>query len=236
VEFFEIMGFGARGWGPSMLIAAGMTVAVSIAAFFVGMMIGAAGAWAKISGGIVARGVADLYTTVLRGVPDLLVIYLFYFGGSTLVTAINRELGGAGFVSMPAFLVGALAVGIVSGAYQTEVFRGAYSVIARGEIEAARAVGMSGFLLLRRIVAPQVMRHAIPGLGNCWQLVLKESALISVTGLVELLRQAQVGAGSTRLPFYFYISAAVLYLALTSISNRLFDGAETYARRGVQRA
>jgi octopine/nopaline transport system permease protein len=236
VEFFEILGFGPRGWGFSMLSAAGMTVAVSTAAFFVGMAIGAVGAWAKIAGGFLARTAADLYTTVLRGIPDLLVIYLFYFGGSAVVTAINREFGGSGFVSVPAFLIGALAVGVVSGAYQTEVFRGAYGAIARGEIEAARAVGMSGFLLLRRIVAPQVMRHAIPGLGNCWQLVLKESALISVTGLVELLRQAQVGAGSTRLPFYFYIAAAALYLALTSFSNRLFQGAETYTSRGVRRA
>jgi octopine/nopaline transport system permease protein len=236
VEFFEIMGFGPRGWGVAMLTAAGMTVAVSTAAFLIGMVIGAGGAWAKIGGGLLARASADVYTTLLRGIPDLLVIYLFYFGGSTLLSAINRELGGSGFVSLPAFLVGALAVGIVSGAYQTEVFRGAYGAIARGEIEAARAVGMSGLLLLRRIVAPQVMRHAIPGLGNCWQLVLKESALISVTGLVELLRQAQVGAGSTRLPFYFYITAALLYLALTTISNRLFQSAETYARRGMQRA
>jgi octopine/nopaline transport system permease protein len=236
VDFFEVMGFGPRGWGLAMLTAAGMTVAVSTAAFFVGMAIGTVGAWAKISGGIVVRTAADFYTTVLRGIPDLLVIYLFYFGGSTVLTAINRELGGSGFVSVPSFLVGALAVGVVSGAYQTEVFRGAHGAIARGEIEAARAVGMSGFLLLRRIVAPQVMRHALPGLGNCWQLVLKESALISVTGLVELLRQAQVGAGSTRLPFYFYMTAAALYLGLTTISNQLFHGAETYANRGVRRA
>jgi octopine/nopaline transport system permease protein len=236
VEFFETMGFGPRGWGLSMLMAAGMTVAVSIAAFCVGMLIGTIGAWAKIGGGLVARAAADVYTTVLRGIPDLLIIYLFYFGGSAVITAINQALGGSGFVGMPAFLVGAVAVGIVSGAYQTEVFRGAYGAIARGEIEAARAVGMSGLLLLRRIVAPQVMRHAIPGLGNCWQLVLKESALISVTGLVELLRQAQVGAGSTRLPFYFYITAAALYLALTVVSNRLFQGAEIYTSRGVRRA
>jgi octopine/nopaline transport system permease protein len=212
-----------------------MTVAVSTAAFFVGMTIGTVGAWAKISGGLVSRGAADVYTTVLRGIPDLLVIYLFYFGGSTLLTALNRELGGSGFVSMPAFLVGALAVGIVSGAYQTEVFRGAYGAIAYGEIEAARAVGMSGFLLLRRIVAPQVMRHALPGLGNCWQLVLKESALISVTGLVELLRQAQVGAGSTRQPFEFFITAAALYLLLSTFSGMAFQRAEALAMRGVRR-
>jgi octopine/nopaline transport system permease protein len=236
VDFIDIMGFGPRGWGTAMLAAAGMTVAVSMAAFLIGMVIGAAGAWVKIAGGLLARTVADFYTTVLRGIPDLLVIYLFYFGGSALVTAISQKFGGEGFVSVPAFLIGALAVGVISGAYQTEVFRGAYGAIARGEVEAARAVGMSGFLLLRRIVAPQVMRHAILGLGNCWQLVLKESALISVTGLVELLRQAQVGAGSTRLPFYFYITAAALYLALTSVSNRLFEGAETYTSRGVRRA
>src|SRR5689334_9423926 len=108
------MGFGPRGWGFAMLAAAGMTVAVSTAAFFVGMLIGTIGAWAKISGGLIARAAADIYTTILRGVPDLLVIYLFYFGGSTVLTTINREFGGDGFVSMPAFLVGALAVGIVS--------------------------------------------------------------------------------------------------------------------------
>jgi octopine/nopaline transport system permease protein len=230
------MGFGPKGWGLAMLVATGVTVGVSIAALLVGLLIGALVAFAKVSGGIAARLAADAYTTVLRGVPDLLVIYLFYFGGSTLLTAISREFGGSGFVSMPAFVVGALAVGIVSGAYQAEVFRGAYLAIARGEIEAARAVGMSGLLLFRRVVAPQALRHAIPGLGNCWQLVLKESALISITGLVELLRQAQVGAGSTRQPFYFYLAAGALYLALTTVSTRLFDMAEARSRRGVREA
>jgi len=234
--FFEIMGFGPRGWGEAMLWAALMTVAVSICGFLAGAAIGTGVAAMKLSGSRVARVVADAYTTVLRGVPDLLVIYLFYFGGSLALSAVGRWFGASGFIGLPAFATGAIAIGVVSGAYQAEVFRGAYQALNRGELEAARSVGMSRGLMFRRIVAPQVMRFAIPGLGNVWQLVLKESALISVTGLVELLRQSQIGAGSTRQPFTFFFAAAMLYLLITTVSTWAFQRAETYAMRGVRRA
>ncbi|MFL4995015.1 MAG: ABC transporter permease, partial [Microvirga sp.] len=179
---------------------------------------------------------ADGYTTVLRGIPDLLVIYLFYFGGSAALGAIGSLFGANGFIGVPAFATGAMAIGIVSGAYQAEVFRGAYQVVNRGEIEAARSVGMHRWLMFRRIIAPQVLRYAIPGLGNTWQLVLKESALISVTGLVELLRQSHIAAGSTRRPFDFYLTAAVLYLLITWVSTYLFQRAESHSMRGMRRA
>jgi octopine/nopaline transport system permease protein len=234
MSFYEIM--VTRGWGWPLIMAAGMTIAVSLAAFAVGIVVGALVAWAKIGGGRIARAFAEGYTTVLRGIPDLLVIYLFYFGGSAALSAIGRGFGHEGFIGMPAFLTGALAVGIVSAAYQAEVYRGAFGAIARGELEAARAVGMGRLLRFRRVIGPQVMRFALPGLGNCWQLVLKESALISVTGLVELLRQAQVGAGSTRQPFYFYLTGAALYLLLTTISTWMSDRAETRALRGLRKA
>jgi octopine/nopaline transport system permease protein len=220
-----------------MLLAAGMTVAVALCGFLVGSGIGALAAWANLSGNAIARAAADGYTTVLRGVPDLLVIYLFYFGGSAALSAlVHAWAGGSGFIGTPAFLTGALAIGVVSGAYQAEVFRGAYQALNRGELEAAKAVGMSPFLMFRRIVAPQVMRYAIPGLGNVWQLVLKESALISVTGLVELLRQSHIAAGSTRRPFDFYLTAAALYLVITTVSTWAFQRAETYSMRGMRRA
>ena len=173
---------------------------------------------------------------MLRGIPDLLVIYLLYFGGSAAMTAIGRALGAQGFVGINAFASGAIAVGIISGAYQSEIFRGAFGAIPKGELEAARAVGMPRWLLLRRIIVPQTLRFAIPGLGNVWQLALKESALISVVGLTEILRQAQVGAGSTRQPFAFFITAAALYLALSSVSGWGFQRAEAVAMRGVRRA
>jgi octopine/nopaline transport system permease protein len=213
-----------------------MTLAVSLCAFLFGMVFGCIGAWAKLSRSLSARLLGGAYTTVLRGIPDLLVIYLLYFGGSTALTAIGRALGSEGFIGVNAFLTGALAVGIVSGAYQTEVFRGAFLAIPRGEIEAAKAVGMRPLLMLRRIIAPQVLRFALPGMGNIWQLVLKESALISVTGLVELLRQSQVAAGSTKQPFPFYITAMAIYLLLTSASSWLFRRGEMHVMRSVRRA
>ena len=112
---------------------------------------------------------------MLRGIPDLLVIYLFYFGGSAALGAVGSLFGDEGFIGVPAFATGALAIGVVSGAYQAEVFRGAYQTLSKGELEAAKSVGMHRWLMFRRIIAPQVLRYAIPGLGNVWQLVLKES-------------------------------------------------------------
>ncbi|MGJ3263874.1 MAG: ABC transporter permease [Salinarimonas sp.] len=236
IGFFEIVGFGERGWGAALLTAAGVTLAVAVCGFLVGSVLGSLAAAAKLSGSRVAAAIGDTYTTVLRGIPDLLVIYLFYFGGSLALTSIGRMLGYDGFLGLPIFITGALAIGVVNGAYQAEVFRGAYLSLSKGELEAARSVGMSRWLMFRRIVVPQVMRYAIPGLGNVWQLALKESALISVIGLVELLRQAQIGAGSTRQPFYFFLAAAILYLVLTTISTIAFQKAEDRAMRGVRRA
>lgn len=234
-EVYELIGFGPNGWGGALLTATGMTVAVATCGFLLGSVVGTLVAFGKIAGNRAVRGIADGYTTVLRGIPDLLVIYLFYFGGSTALGAVASLFGAEGFVGMPAFAAGAMAIGIVSGAYQAEVFRGAYQVVSRGEIEAARSVGMSRWLAFRRIVAPQVLRYSIPGLGNTWQLVLKESALISVTGLVELLRQSHIAAGSTRRPFDFYLTAAALYLLITWVSTYVFQRAETRSTRGMRR-
>jgi octopine/nopaline transport system permease protein len=169
-------------------------------------------------------------------VPDLLVIYLLYFGGSTALGTVGGIFGVQGFIEISPFLTGALAIGVISGAYQGVVYRGAFHAIGKGEIEAGRSVGMGRLLLFRRIIAPQVLRFAIPGLGNCWQLALKETALISVIGLVELLRQASVGAGSTLQPFYFYTTAAALYLVLTGLSAVGFERAEVAVTRGMRRA
>jgi octopine/nopaline transport system permease protein len=145
-------------------------------------------------------------------------------------------VGYSGFLGVPSFLAGALAVGVISGAYQAEVFRGAFLAVAKGEIEAARAVGMGRWLMFRRIIAPQVLRFALPGLGNLWQVALKDSSLISVTGLAELMRVSQVASGSTRQPFTFYLAGGALYLVLTVFSTRVFDRAEAHATRGLRRS
>ncbi|ESW84229.1 ABC transporter permease [Mesorhizobium sp. LSJC285A00] len=234
LDSVRLLGFGDGGWAVALLSAAFVTLLLSVAGFMVGSVIGALAAAARVSGSRSLGLLADAYSTVFRGVPDLLTIYLLYFGGSMALTAVGHWFGAQGFLGLPAFATGTTAIGIISGAYQAEVFRGAYIAIDRGQIEAARAYGMPPALMLRRVIAPQLMRHAIPGLGNVWQLVLKDSALISVIGLVELMRQAQIGAGSTREPFLFYMAAAALYLAIASATGLLFKRAERRALRGIR--
>jgi octopine/nopaline transport system permease protein len=233
---FDALGFGPRGWGLALLQGALMTVAVSFAGLLIGAVIGGLVAWAKLSGVRAAGALGDAYAAIFRGVPELLVVYFVYFGSSALLTGLGHAVGYSGFLGVPSFLAGALAVGVISGAYQGQVFRGAFLAVAKGEIEAARAVGMGRWLMFRRIIAPQVLRFALPGLGNLWQVALKDSSLISVTGLAELMRVSQVASGSTRQPFIFYLAGGALYLVVTVISNRVFNQAEARATRGLRRA
>ena len=232
----ELLSFGDHGWGDEMLRGAAMTLAVSLSSMLLGLVFGTVGAAAKLSAIPPARWLAEGYTTVVRGVPELLVIYLLFFGGSGAVMFVAALFGYHGYVELNAFTIGTLAIGAICGAYATEVIRGAVLAVPRGEIEAAQAIGMPRGLMFRRILFPQVARFALPGLGNVWQFTLKDTALISVTGLVEIMRQAHIAAGSTRQPFTFYVVAAVLYLLLTTFSNHGFQRAESWANRGVRRA
>ncbi|WP_414834041.1 ABC transporter permease [Afifella sp. YEN Y35] len=226
MSWIDLIGFGPNGRGGLLLWATLMTLSVTAASLVIGAVFGAGVAAAKLSSSRPARVIGDAYTTILRGAPELLVIYLVYFGGSQAVSAIGRLFQYEGFLGLPSFLAGALAVGMISGAYQAEVYRGAFHAIAKGEIEAARSIGMGRALRFRRIIIPQILRFSLPGLGNVWQLSLKDSALISVTGLAELMRTSQLAAGSTRQYFLFFIVGGILYLVLTTISGQLFAAAE----------
>jgi octopine/nopaline transport system permease protein len=231
-----IFGFGPGGWGLALLQGAAMTLLVSACGLIIGGALGGLVAWGRLSGSRLGAVVGQAYAALFRGLPELLVVYLVYFGTSTLLTETAHAVGYEGFVGVPSFAAGALAVGVISGAYQAEVFRASYLAIARGELEAAVSVGMSRTLMFRRIIAPQVLRFALPGLGNLWQVALKDSSLISVTGLTELMRVSQVGAGSTHRPFAFYLGGAALYLVMTVVTTRFFDVAEARATRGMRRA
>lgn len=231
-DLVRLLGFGPTGWGASLLTGAAMTLAVSAAAYLVGLVLGALGAWGKVGGSRRVRRLVDVYTTVFRGIPELLVIYLIYFGGSEALSSAGHLLGSTGFIGLNGFMAGTVAVGVIAGAYQTEALRGGFLAIPRGEIEAARAVGMGWFLMLRRVVGPRTLRFALPSMGNIWQQVLKELALISVTGLSELMRAVNIAGGSTRLPFDFAIAGFVLYLVLTTLSGGVLRSVEYSVARG----
>lgn len=234
LNVFTLFGFGPEGWGTILLGGAATTLMLSVTGFALSMAIGAIGAWAKLSGSSLVRMLADGYTTVLRGIPELLVIYVFYFGGSALLTKVGAMMGSSGFIGFPGFFAGFLAIGIASGAQQVEVMRGAFNVVSPGELEASLACGMPRWLRLRRIIGPLVLRHALPGMGNVWQITLKGSALVSITGATDLLRQAQVGTSATGLPFNFYGAAAVLYLVISAFSGWALSIAEGHYSRGVR--
>lgn len=228
--------FGSEGWAGIILAGTLVTLLVASIGLVVGLLLGTLGALCKISGEPVLSFLAATYTTVVRGVPELIVVYLFYFGSSNLLTRIAALFGEEGFFSAPGILVGGLAIGFIAGALVTEVFRSAYRATSPGERLAARAFGMPPLLMFRRIVAPAVIRHALPGLGNVWVGLLKESSLVSATGVAELMRRTQVAAESTGLPFTFYLTAAVIYLVLAMLSGAVTHWTERHYSRGARAA
>ena len=228
----ELLAFGDTGWGDELFRATLMTIAVSITAMLIGFSFAAIFTPLKLSKFKSLNLIANIYTTVIRGVPELLVIYLFFFGGSGAIMFVASMFGYNDYIEINAFVTGSFAIGIISGAYSTEVFRGAIQSIDKGQFEAAKVLGLSKFEQFYKIVLPQMLRLAIPNLSNVWQITLKDTSLISVTGLVEIMRQSYIAAGSTRDPLFFYSWAAVLYLILTYLSMKLINKLEAKYSRG----
>jgi len=228
----ELLAFGDTGWGDELFRATLMTIAVSITAMLIGFSFAAIFTPLKLSKIKILNLAANIYTTVIRGVPELLVIYLFFFGGSGAIMFVASMFGYNEYIEINAFVTGSFAIGIISGAYSTEVFRGAIQSIDKGQFEAAKVLGFSKFKQFYKIILPQMLRLAIPNLSNVWQITLKDTSLISVTGLVEIMRQSYIAAGSTRDPLFFYSFAAILYLLLTFLSMKLINKLEVKYSRG----
>ncbi len=228
----ELLSFGKTGWGDELLIATMMTIAVSITAMFIGFLFALIFTPLKLSKSKFLNLIGNCYTTVIRGVPELLVIYLFFFGGSGAVMYVASIFGYNEYIEINAFITGSFAIGIISGAYSTEVFRGAIQSIDKGQFEASKVLGLKKPVHFFKVIMPQMLRLAIPNLSNVWQITLKDTSLISVTGLVEIMRQSYIAAGSTRDPLFFYSFAAILYLLLTFLSMKLINKLEVRYSRG----
>ena len=228
----ELLAFGDTGWGDELFYATLMTIAVAITAMLIGFFFALIFTPLKLSKNKFLNLIANSYTTVIRGVPELLVIYLFFFGGSAAVMFVASIFGYGEYIEINAFITGAFSIGIISGAYSTEVFRGAIQSIDKGQFEAANVLGLNKFGKFFKVILPQTLRLALPNLSNVWQITLKDTSLISVTGLVEIMRQSYVAAGSTRDPLFFYSFAAVLYLLLTYLSMKLINKLEVRFSRG----
>lgn len=220
------------GFGPQLLAGAAVTLELALSALLLGLVLGLAGAAAKLSPQGWIRAPATAVLNLLRGLPEFLILLIVYFGASQLL---SEDLGLGDDLAPGPFGAGVFALGIVFGAYASETFRGGFLAVPPGQIEAAQAFGLGRRQTFFLIRLPQAWRVALPGIGNLWQGLVKDTSLVSVLGLEEILRKASIAAQVTKHPFPFYLAAMALYLAIVTLSNPVFAWLERRASRGVRR-
>lgn len=221
-----------HGYWPQLLLGTLMTIKLAISALVLGLGIGLAMACARLSSHRLLAGLAKTYTNVIRGVPELLGVLLIYFGASQLVQMVGNWFGYREYIEIGPFIAGVLALALAFGGYAAEVFRGAFLAIPAGQYEAAQVLGLGRLRCFWRITLPQVWRTALPGLGNLFLVLLKDTALVSVIGLEELMRKASLAVAYTREPFTFYFTATLMYLTLTWLTMQLLARLEQRSRKG----
>lgn len=222
------------GWADEYFWGTLVIVAVFVVAVFMAVAWGLMGAAAKLFGPRWLQPVVNIYITVFRGTPELLVLLIFYFGSAVTLTTIAQAFNpDARFVDIPPFWAGALAISLISGAYLTEIFRGAFMGVDPGSIEGARALGLGPFAIFFLVRAPQMWRIALPGFGNQSISILKDTALISVVGLEEIMFTAEMAISVTQQPFTMYIAVAFIYLGLTLAVTSGIRALERRANRGM---
>jgi His/Glu/Gln/Arg/opine family amino acid ABC transporter permease subunit len=219
-----------EGFGAQLLLGLLVTVSVAAGAAVIGTVLGIVGALTKLYAGPIARRGANAYTTIVRGVPDLLLIFVVYFGGTVTLSWLLRYS-----VEVDAYTAGCVALGVIFGAYATEIFRGAILGVRKEQVQAAQALGLDTVRTFTTVVLPQAWRLALPAYGNQLIVLVKQTSLVSIVGLEEIMRKANIGAGATNQPFTFYLAAAALYLALTATLSAVLHVMERSAGRGLVR-
>lgn len=232
--FPEILSFGPTGYGDELAWGAVISLSIAVLAYGLGLFIGIIGAMGKLGGSELTRKVLTGYTTLVRAVPELILILLLYYAGTTALNVLLESVG-LGAIAINGFIAAVFVLGFVQGAYSTEVLRAAILAIPIGQLEAARAYGMSPLLQFRRITLPALLPFAIPGLANLWLIVTKDTALLAVVGYTELTLATKQAAGNTKMYLTFYLMAGGIYLFITLMSQQGFGWLERRVRRG-QRA
>jgi len=230
---FEVLSYGDAGFGDELVAGTLLTIQLALVSLLVGIMLGLITAAGKLSRYRFNRMLAQGYTELVRGVPEMLVVLVVFFGSSALVQMVAGWVGYADYIEVNAFSAGVFALALVFGAFSSEVFRGAFLAVPKGQMEAALALGLTPRQVFFLVRLPQMWRFAIPGLGNLWMVLLKDTSLISIIALDELLRWSKVAAETTHQPFTFYLVAAAIYLSMTIVSDFLRHHLENYANRGI---
>jgi polar amino acid transport system permease protein len=234
-DLFSLLSLGPEGWGDEFLRGAGLTLLLALCTLPVGLAIGFAVALAKDSRSLVLRGVGNVYTTVFRALPELLTILIIYYGGQIMIREVAGALGFPAF-EVNGFVAGLVSLGLVLGAFSSEVLLGALRAVPKGQREGSYALGLGRYRTFRHVIVPQLLRIALPGLGNNWLALLKETSLVSVIAFSELMRVTNIAVGVTKQPFFFYLVCCLLYLAMAVASSFVLDWLEARSRRGLNRA
>ncbi|AIU73547.1 amino acid ABC transporter permease [Hafnia alvei FB1] len=224
-----------QGYSQLILNGALVTLELAVSSVLLAVVIGLIGAAAKLSRSPVLATIFEGYTTLIRGVPDLVLMLLIFYGLQMMLNQLTDLLGWSQFNIDP-LVAGVITLGFIYGAYFTETFRGAFMAVPKGQIEAATSLGFSSSKIFRRILFPAMMRYALPGIGNNWQVILKATALVSLLGLDDLVKATQIAGKGTWQPFYFAIVAGVIYLLFTTLSNGVLLLLEKRYSAGVRRA
>ena len=226
-----------QGWAVAILKGSGVTILVGLLGMLVGLLFAIPFAFARWRGPFVLSQLVYAFTTLIRSVPGLLVIYLLFFGSVETVDAIADVFGYKQAArDSYGFIMGVISIAIISCAYSTEVMRGALRAIPVGLIEAGVSLSLPSLALYGRIIGPLMLRYALAGLNNVWQSTIKDTSLISVVGLEELMRLSAIAAGTTRSPLFFYVIAGAVFLAITGVSQYAFSNIEIRLNRGFQKA
>jgi len=215
-----------HGFGGQLLLGAVSTVELAAASLVVGTLFGALGCWMQLSGRRVMRGIGYLYAAVIRGVPDLLVVFAIYFGGSLTLASLTGR-----YVEINTFVAGVVALALSFGAYAAEIARGALLSVPQSQREAARSLGLNRAQALWTVVLPQAARIALAPFGNQSIVLLKQTSIVSIVGADELMRKAAEASGATREPFTMYLAAACIYLVLTGLATLCLEWSERRASR-----
>jgi His/Glu/Gln/Arg/opine family amino acid ABC transporter permease subunit len=223
------------GYLPAILEGLRSTLLVSAVSLMIACLFGLLGASAKLSNARAARVAADVYTTLIRGLPELVLLLMIFYGGQILINNLS-DRAGLGYIDINPFIAGTTTLGFIFGAYLTETFRGAILAIPAGQMEAGLAYGLTRWQVLSRITLPQMVRHAIPGFTNNWLVMIKATALLSIIGLDDMVHRANLASAATRQPFTFYAAIAGLYLALTTVSILGLGWLERRFSLGVRKA
>ncbi|PWC15952.1 histidine ABC transporter permease HisQ [Brenneria corticis] len=222
------------GYSQLILDGAAMTLELAVSSLLLALVIGLIGAGAKLSANRLLSGCFSCYTTLIRGVPDLVLMLLIFYGLQIALNGVTEALG-VGQIDIDPLTAGIITLGFIYGAYFTETFRGAYLAVPPGQIEAAVAFGFSPLKVFRRILFPSMMRFALPGIGNNWQVILKATALVSLLGLNDVIKATQLAGKGAHEPFYFALVAGAMYLIFTTISNGVLWWLEKHYSAGVKK-